>query len=77
MWEEVRPGRREGWVVATQSACTGMARLKAVGQGTRGAHGEYVAHGRDAGRIPSRYVRVEIIQAIEAVSYTHLRAHET
>ena len=29
MWEEVRLGRR--WVAAMQPACTGRARLKAVG----------------------------------------------
>ena len=53
MWEEVWPGRLKGrWVAATQSACTGRARLKTVGgQGMRGAHVEHVAHGRDLGRV--------------------------
>ena len=40
---------------AAQAACTGRARLKAGGQGTRrgtrGAHPEHVAHVRDAGRV--------------------------
>ena len=36
MWEEVRPGRREGvGVAATQAACAGRARLKAGGTRTR------------------------------------------
>ena len=36
MWEEVRPGRREGvGVAATQSACTGRARFKAGGARAR------------------------------------------
>ena len=39
-------------MVATQSACTGRARLKAVGgQGTRGAHVEHLVHVRDLGRV--------------------------
>ena len=65
MREEVRPGRREGVVglTATQSACTGRARLKAVGgQGTRGAHVEHAEHGRDAGGVPIGDVRVEVRQ---------------
>ena len=37
---------------ATQSACAGRARLKAVGgQGTRGAHPEHILHDRDAGGV--------------------------
>ena len=44
MWEEVRPGRREGWVVATQSACTGMARLKAGGARARAERTENMAN---------------------------------
>ena len=49
-----RVGRRGGREVggcgaaAAQAACTGRARLKAGGQGTRGAHREHVAHVRDA-----------------------------
>ena len=42
-------GVRAMWVAETQSACTGRARLKAVG--TRGAHPEHVVHGRDLGRV--------------------------
>ena len=39
-------------MAATQAACTGRARLKAVGgQGTRGAHLEHAAHVRDLGRV--------------------------
>ena len=38
-------------VAATQAACTGKARLKAGGQGTRGAHVEHVVHVRDLGRV--------------------------
>ena len=35
-----------------QAACTGRARLKAVGgQGTRGAHLEHGPHARDLGRV--------------------------
>ena len=38
-------GMRALGVAATQSACAGRARLKAVGaQGTRGAHGEHALH---------------------------------
>ena len=38
---------REG----AQAAFRGKARLKAGGQGTRGAHEEHVLHGCDAGRV--------------------------
>ena len=50
MWEEVRPGRREG--AGWRLVCTGRARLKAVGgQGRRRAHPEHDEHGRDLGRV--------------------------
>ena len=47
MWAE------RAWSDGTaQAVCTGRDRLKAVGgQGTRGAHVEHVAHGRDLGRV--------------------------
>ena len=46
-----RARRREGReAAAAHAACTGRARLKAGGQGMRGAHVEHVVHGRDAGR---------------------------
>ena len=37
MWEEVRPGRREGvgWRRRNRHVCTGWARLKAVGARAR------------------------------------------
>ena len=38
-------------MAATVAACTGRARLKAWGQGTRGAHLEHVGHIRDLGRV--------------------------
>ena len=67
MWEEVRPGRREGVgsMAATQSACTGWAQLKAVGagQGTRGAHREHAVHGRDLGRVEAERL-VELVRVL-------------
>eukprot|EP00964_Phaeocystis_antarctica_P096871 scaffold63096_cov53-Phaeocystis_antarctica.AAC.2 len=51
--EEVRPGMREGvglWR-SNRHVHTVRARLKAGGQGTRGAHPEHVVHVRDAGRV--------------------------
>jgi len=40
---------------AAQAACSGKARLKAVGgQGTRGAHVEHVAHVRDLGGVKAQ-----------------------
>ena len=55
---EVRAGRREGvrrWRRKRQAACTGKAKLKAFGgQGTRGAHVEHVAHGRDLGGVEAQ-----------------------
>eukprot|EP00964_Phaeocystis_antarctica_P072327 scaffold44213_cov50-Phaeocystis_antarctica.AAC.3 len=39
---------------AAQAACTGWARLKTGGQGTRGAHIKHVAHGCDAGRVEAQ-----------------------
>ena len=45
-------GVRGRGVMAVQAACMGRARLKAGGgQGTRGAHPEHAAHGRDLGRV--------------------------
>ena len=52
---EVRAGRREGLGCGggTQEACTGPdSRLGA--KGTRGAHVEHVAHGRDAGGVQAQ-----------------------
>ena len=55
---EVRAGRREGLcgvVAARQEACTWMwpdSRLGA--KGTRGAHLEHEAHGRDAGGVKAQ-----------------------
>ena len=37
-----------------QAAFRGRVRLKAGGQGTRGAHVEHVAHGCDLGRVPAQ-----------------------
>ena len=39
------------------------------GQGTRGSHPEHLVHGRDAGRIPIGYVRVEILQVIDELAH--------
>ena len=51
-------------VMAVQAACTGRARLKAGGgQGTRGAHHEHAAHGRDLGRVEAERL-VERIRAL-------------
>ena len=49
---EVWAGRWE-WrgAAAAQAACTGRARLKAGGQGTRRAHPEHGVHGSDLGRV--------------------------
>ena len=41
------------WDVA-RAACMRRARLKAGGQGTRGAHVEHVLHVRDAGRVEAQ-----------------------
>ena len=43
--------------------CTGMARLKAGGQGTRGAHLEHALHGRDLGRVEAERL-VELVRAL-------------
>jgi hypothetical protein len=53
---EVRAGRREGvGREVAQAACTGKARLKAVGgQGTRGAHPEHGVHVSDLGRVETQ-----------------------
>jgi len=61
-------GREAGGcgAVAAQAACTGKARLEAAGgQGTRGAHEEHEAHGRDLGGVPAGNVRVEVLQVLE------------
>ena len=66
MWEATaREARVRALGGGDATACTGRARLKAVGQGTRGAHLEHVPHGRDLGRIPIGDVRVEIRQVKE------------
>ena len=39
------------------------------GQGTRGAHVEHLDHGRNLGRIPAGYVRIEVIQVVEEVAH--------
>ena len=53
MWEEVRPGRREG--VGGGGDAIGMRGDGPTqgwgGQGTRGAHPEHGVHGRDLGRV--------------------------
>ena len=41
---------------AALAARTGRARLKAVGQGTDGAHVEHMAHVCDAGRVEAQRV---------------------
>ena len=41
-------------VALAQAAYTGRDRLKAEGQGTRGAHPKYVAHVRDLGRVEAQ-----------------------
>ena len=53
---EVRAGRRVGVGrrQRTQHARGGL-RLKARGQGTRGAHFEHVAHVRDPGRVEAQW----------------------
>ena len=51
-------------MAATQVACTGRARLRAVGgQGTRGAHSEHGLHGRDLGRVEAERL-VELVHAL-------------
>ena len=56
-------GVRALCVAATQSACTGRARLKTGVQGTRGAHEEHLVHGRDLGRVEAERL-VEGIRAL-------------
>ena len=52
------------WVAAAQVACTGRARPRAGGgQGTRGAHGEHLAHVRDLGRVEAERL-VERLRAL-------------
>ena len=53
------------WVAAAQATCTRRDRLEAVGgQGTRGAHGEHVAHLCDLGRVEAERL-VERRRALE------------
>ena len=49
-------GRKAGGCRATaaQAACTGRTRLKAEGQGTRGAHEKHGQHVRDTGRVEAQ-----------------------
>ena len=47
----MRCGVRGRGATAAHAACMGMDRLKAGGQGTRGAHVEHLLHGRDLGRV--------------------------
>ena len=49
-----RPGERVLGGGGAQAACTGRARLKAGGQGTRRAHVEHDVHARDAGRVEAQ-----------------------
>ena len=57
-------GVRGRGATAAKAACTGRARLKAVGgQGTRGAHVEHAHHGRDLGRVEAERL-VERVRAL-------------
>ena len=47
----MRCGVRRRGVMVVQAARAGMARLKAGGRGTRGAHEEHALHVRDLGRV--------------------------
>ena len=47
----MRCGVRGRGAMAAHAACTRMDRLKALGQGTRGAHLEHAVHVRDLGRV--------------------------
>jgi hypothetical protein len=50
-------GGRPGGAAAARAACTGKARLKALGgQGKRGAHPEHVAHVRDLGGVEAEWL---------------------
>jgi hypothetical protein len=63
IWGEVRAGRR--WVVARRKrVCTRRrSDSRLGGQGTRGAHEEHVAHGRDAGGVKAQRL-VEGVRAL-------------
>ena len=67
MWDEVRPGRREG--AGCGGDATGMHKEGPTqgcgGQGTRarGAHPEHTQHGRDLGRVEAERL-VEGIRAL-------------
>ena len=68
--DRMRAGRRYG--VGRGGGASGMhgegRGLKAGGQ-AGGAHVEHVAHVRDAGCVPTGYVRVEILQVREEVAH--------
>ena len=67
---EVQAGRREGvgrW--RRKRRARGRPESRLGGQGTRGAHPEHVAHGRDVGGVPAGNVRVEVRQCIEEVAH--------
>ena len=51
---EEQAGRREGVGRWRRKRHARGGRLKAGGQGTRGAHGEHVLHGCDAGRVEAQ-----------------------
>jgi hypothetical protein len=56
---------------AAQAACTGKARLKAVGgQGTRGAHDEHAVHVRDLGGVEAQRL-VERVRALPSRKEGH------
>eukprot|EP00964_Phaeocystis_antarctica_P152802 scaffold120833_cov60-Phaeocystis_antarctica.AAC.1 len=64
-------GDRAWGVGATQPTSTERPRLKA-GDGIRvrvRAHPKHAAHVRDAGRVPTGYVRVDILQLVEKVAH--------
>ena len=48
---------------------TGRGRLKARGQGTRGAYREHPGHGCDSGRVPVGNIPVELSQVSEEVTH--------
>ena len=59
----MRCGVRGRGATAVQAAFTGRARLKAGGQGTRGAHEEHEVHPRDLGRVEAERL-VELVRAL-------------
>ena len=65
--------RRACGAAAAQAACTGEARLKAVGgQGTRGAHVEHVVHARDLGGVKAQRL-VELVRFLPSRREGHMR----